>query len=157
DRAGEEEVVDAVILNALAEAFGVGERVSLPLLPGEELHGEQSPSGGLGRLFRGEVDAGGVEADGRQARGGPPPAAMLPGAFNPVHEGHWDLAAAAARLLGVPVAFELSVTNVDKPPLSPAEVRRRLAQFAWHGPVWVTRTPTFAEKARLFPGAAFVV
>jgi hypothetical protein len=67
------------------------------------------------------------------------------------------MAAAAARLAGGPAAFELSVTNVDKPEQTPEEVRRRLAQFAWHGPVWLTRAPTFAEKAALIPGVAFVV
>jgi hypothetical protein len=46
---------------------------------------------------------------------------------------------------------------VDKPPLAVEEVRRRLAQFTWHGPVWLTRAPTFAEKAALFPGVAFGV
>lgn len=83
--------------------------------------------------------------------------AVLPGSFNPLHHGHTGLAAAAGRRLGVPVAFELSVANVDKPDLGAAEVERRVAQFAAVGPVWVTRAATFAEKAELFPGAAFVV
>jgi hypothetical protein len=85
------------------------------------------------------------------------PQAILPGSFNPLHHGHLGLAAVAAVRLGVPVAFELSVANVDKPALDPAEVERRVAQFADVGPVWVTRAATFAEKAELFPGAAFVV
>ena len=34
---------------------------------------------------------------------------------------------------------------------------RRVAQFAEVGPVWLTRAATFAEKAALFPGAAFVL
>jgi hypothetical protein len=55
------------------------------------------------------------------------------------------------------VAFELSVINADKPPLGEDEVRRRVAQFAWKGPLWLTRAPTFAEKARLFPEVVFVV
>src|SRR5205085_8018837 len=33
----------------------------------------------------------------------------------------------------------------------------RLSQFAGRATVWVTRAPTFADKARLFPGAVFVV
>jgi hypothetical protein len=55
------------------------------------------------------------------------------------------------------VAFELGAVNADKPRLSAAELRRRLRQFVWLAPVWVTRCPTFAEKAEHFPGAAFVV
>jgi hypothetical protein len=84
-------------------------------------------------------------------------AAVFPGSFNPLHRGHTGLAAVAAVRLGVPVAFELSVANVDKPDLDPTEVEQRVAQFHDIGPVWVTRAPTFAEKAELFPGAAFVV
>jgi hypothetical protein len=86
-----------------------------------------------------------------------PSQAVFPGSFNPLHHGHTGLAAVAAARLGVPVAFELSVANVDKPDLDPAEVDRRVTQFRDVGPVWVTRAPTFAEKAELFPGAAFVV
>ena len=51
----------------------------------------------------------------------------------------------------------MSIANVDKPPLLMEEVEHRLRQFAWHAPVWLTRAPTFAEKAALFPGATFVV
>ncbi|HEX4609881.1 MAG TPA: hypothetical protein VH092_16920 [Urbifossiella sp.] len=87
----------------------------------------------------------------------PSPSAIFPGSFNPLHRGHTGLAAVASARLGIPVAFELSVANVDKPDLDPAEVDRRVAQFREVGPVWVTRAPTFAEKAELFPGAAFVV
>jgi len=86
--------------------------------------------------------------------------AILPGSFNPLHEGHTRLAAVAAELTRREVLFELSVTNVDKPPLAEYEVRRRLAQFS-SGPeamrVVVTRATRFIEKARLFPGATFVV
>jgi hypothetical protein len=47
--------------------------------------------------------------------------------------------------------------NVDKPPLDMKLVQHRLAQFARRATVWVTRAPTFVAKARLFPGAVFVV
>jgi hypothetical protein len=85
------------------------------------------------------------------------PEALLPGAFNPVHAGHWALAQAAAELLGRPVAFELSLLNVDKPELAATEVRGRLSQFAGQAPVWLTRAPHFIDKAQLFAGAVFVV
>jgi nicotinic acid mononucleotide adenylyltransferase/nicotinamide mononucleotide (NMN) deamidase PncC len=158
DRAGEETVLDAVLLNALAEAFGLTERVDVPLLPGEEVWDETVvATGALAALFRGEINAACVESDGRVRTGAPTPALLLPGAFNPIHAGHWGLADAAAKLTGSSAAFELSVTNVDKPPLGPGEVRRRLAQFAWRAPIWLVRAPTFVEKARLLPGATFVV
>jgi hypothetical protein len=97
------------------------------------------------------------EPDGTVRVGPPLPVAVLSGSFNPLHRGHTALAAAAARHLGVPVAFELSVTNADKPDLAPEEVARRLARFVGAAPVWVTRAATFEAKADLFPGAAFVL
>ncbi len=82
---------------------------------------------------------------------------LLPGSFNPLHEGHVSLARVAEELRLQPAAFEISVTNVDKPPLSGETVRQRLAQFASKWPVELTRAPTFVEKSRLFPKATFVI
>jgi hypothetical protein len=158
DREGEETVLDLVLLNALAEAFGVADRLPVPLLPGEEVRTETHPAGGaLAALSDGRVAALCAEVDGRLRVDAPRPAVLLPGSFNPVHAGHWSLAAVAARLVGAPTAFELAVVNADKPPLAGEEVRRRMVQFAWRAPLWLTRAPTFADKARLFPGAVFVV
>jgi hypothetical protein len=158
DREGEEVVVAAVILNALAEHLNVGERLAVPLLPGEEIQVETIPNAfTLGALLSGERRPLCVEVDGRLRDDAPRPSALLPGSFNPLHEGHCNLAAVAARLLGVPVGFELSVTNADKPPLTLAEVEHRRTQLTWRAPLWLTNAPTFAEKATLFPGATFVV
>jgi hypothetical protein len=111
----------------------------------------------LQQLCRGQLAALLVEPDGRQRAGGPVPAAVLAGAFNPLHAGHLALAAVAARRLQAPVAFEMCVCNVDKAALTVAEAGGRLGQFAWKHPVWLTQAPTFAAKAGLFPGAVFVV
>jgi hypothetical protein len=97
------------------------------------------------------------ETDGTIRADRPRPVAVLPGSFNPLHHGHTTLAAVAGKNLGLPVAFELSVANVDKPWLTSDELSRRLAQFVGLGPVWVTRAATFVEKTVLFPGAVFVV
>jgi len=82
---------------------------------------------------------------------------VFPGSFNPMHDGHALLARIAEELRQLPVAFEISVTNVDKPPLTGEVVRHRLRQFAWKAPVELTRAPTFLEKSRLFPGTTFVI
>src|SRR5579862_3090084 len=85
------------------------------------------------------------------------PSVVLPGAFNPLHEAHLTLADIAMRLESKPVAFELSVANVDKLELSDEEVRRRLLQFAGKAPVWLTHAALFTDKAQLFPGATFAI
>ena len=54
-------------------------------------------------------------------------------------------------------AFELSVTNVDKPPLEKQEIERRLAQFGPDETVVLTRSETFYKKARLFGRRSFAL
>jgi len=63
-----------------------------------------------------------------------------------------DIAESKTGLTG---AYELSITNVDKPLLDYMEIESRLQQFS--NPVWLTRLPTFLDKARYFPGAHFIV
>ncbi len=155
DRAGEEAVVKALLLGAMARLFGISTALPVALLPGDRLTEEPGADGAALLVSAGQMLC--VAPDGRLHATAAPPAALLPGAFNPLHHGHRELARVAAELLGQPAAFELSVRNVDKGAIPPEEVRIRLRQFAWLAPVWLTAAPTFAEKARLFPGTAFVV
>lgn len=82
---------------------------------------------------------------------------LLPGSFNPLHHGHELLAGTASTATGRPTVLEISVVNVDKPPLGVDEVLRRVVQFRDRWEVVLTRAPTFLAKGRLFPGATFVV
>lgn len=92
---------------------------------------------------------------------------ILPGSFNPVHIGHRRLLEAAVDYLrsrdggllsSVTGAYELSVRNADKPPLSADVVRRRLREFIEEERVIVSNAPLFTEKAALYPtGTTFVV
>lgn len=82
---------------------------------------------------------------------------ILPGSFNPLHDGHRKLAEAASQMLGLEVVFELSVSNVDKSAIGEAEVLRRIEQFAGYAPVALTRAAVFSIKAKLFAGSVFAV
>jgi len=82
---------------------------------------------------------------------------VFPGSFAPLHEGHREMASIAESRTGKPVHYEIAVRNVDKPPLDFVEIDQRLRQFPDPERVLLTTAPTFAEKARLFPRATFVV
>jgi nicotinamide mononucleotide (NMN) deamidase PncC len=159
DRPGEEDLVSRAIVLWLARGCGVAAPSPESLLaPGETFaHRSAPPNSPIDLLLSGAIARVTALPDGQLARSAPAPSALLPGSFNPCHRGHLGLARTAAEILGADVHFELSVSNVDKPPLSAAEVRRRLAQFAWQATVELTRSPTFLEKSRLFPGATFVI
>ena len=157
DRAGEEELVSRLLVHALMLLSGLESGVDLGLTPGDSLQIERTehPSP-LAQLISGEA-AWVVVRGGTMTVEGQAPAALLPGSFSPVHQGHRGLAKAAGLLLDTEVGFELSVTNVDKPALEEAEIQTRLAQFADDETAVLTRAETFFKKARLFPGRIFVV
>jgi len=98
-----------------------------------------------------------VMADGNRVSEEPVVGIVYSGSFNPLHFGHEALAAAASRVVGEPVTFELATVNADKSALSRGELERRLAPFRGKYRVAVTRTALFTDKARLFPGCSFLV
>src|SRR5437899_4648180 len=159
DRAAEEDLVSRAIVLWLARACGVAAPSPKSLFDADEHYAETCVAAvdTIDQLLAGELDRITVQPDGQMMLSAPQPVVLFPGSFNPMHEGHVSLAQVAEELRQQPVAFELSVTNVDKPPLAGETVRQRLAQFAWRAPVELTRAPTFVEKARLFPGTTFVV
>jgi hypothetical protein len=159
DRAAEEDLVARAIVLWLARACGVAAASPRSLIDADEQYAETvvAAADAIDRLLAGEVDRVTVQPDGQMMLSAPQPALLFPGSFNPMHEGHVLLARVAEELRQQPAAFEISVTNVDKPPLAGETVRHRLRQFAWKAPVELTRAPTFVEKSRLFPGTTFVV
>jgi hypothetical protein len=159
DRAAEEDLVSRAIVLWLARACGIAAPPPRSLIDADEHYAETVVAAGdtIDQLLAGELDRVTVQPDGQMTLAAPQPFVLFPGSFNPMHEGHVLLARVAEELRQQPLAFEISVTNVDKPPLAGETVRHRLAQFAWKSPVELTRAPTFLEKSRLFPGTTFVV
>ena len=158
DRAGEEAVVGSLVVKALAGAFDLECQPSLDLDEAEGLVVEsEACEDPLKALLAGHASSVTVGRDGVMEADGPVASALLPGSFNPLHDGHVDMAKVASEMLDSEVAYELSVVNVDKPPLGENEVRARCAQFEGLAPVVISRAPVFHEKARLFPGRTFVI
>jgi len=88
------------------------------------------------------------------------PQAIFSGAFNPLHEGHRRIVSVAAERLERPVAYEISITNVDKPPLDFVEIDTRVRGLRGETAselILLTDAPTFRAKASLFPDCTFVV
>jgi cytidylyltransferase-like protein len=159
DRAAEEDLVAHAIVLWLARACGVAAPSPRSLLEADERFAETvvADEDAIDQLLAGGVNRVTARPDGQMELSAPQPLVLLPGSFNPVHAGHRQLARVAEELRQQPLTFEISVTNVDKPPLAGEAVRRRVAQFAWKSPVELTRAPTFLEKSRLFPRATFVI
>ena len=153
-RSEEEGIVAALVLNMIAAASGAHARLDVPLVESEQARTSEIVAPlDQQRLLAGQVQViplGGKAQDYA-------PRAIMPGAFDPLHDGHRKMAEIAARLLGCKVDFEISITNVDKPPLDFIEIDRRARQFSAVDSVWLSRAPRFSEKAELFPGATFVV
>jgi hypothetical protein len=155
-RAEEESLATALILNAVADAAGVSDRLDLLLQRDERIiERRQAALPEWQELLHGQRRQVGhgrtpIIASGTRR-------AIFPGAFNPLHDGHRTMARLASERLGVPVEFELSIHNVDKPPLDYLEMADRAAQFGEDQTLWLTRAPTFDEKSRLFSDATFVV
>lgn len=158
DRAGEDGVVSRLLVQALAQACGIDAEPNLGLTSADRLtFRRQHHEDPLARLLAGDASSVTVQSDGTMAVDEPVHAAILPGSFSPFHQGHANLARIAGDMLGGDVFFEISVLNVDKPPLSEPEVRQRLDQFLGKGNVVLTRAETFRKKADLFPGCTFVI
>ena len=153
-RAEEERVLADVALHVLTDSCGVTAPMParmparMPALMDSETLDTDVASG--------DAAWQGLLAGERQVVGDPSPRALFPGAFHPLHDGHRRMAQLAAERLGVPVIHEISIHNVDKPPLNFHDMRERAAQFEANG-LCFTNTATFVEKARVFGGVTFVV
>jgi hypothetical protein len=151
-RAEEERLAGRMLLNVVAEACGIAERLALDLLEDEHIEQSRTQAPPAWQdLLLGKVEAV------RTGPEGPAPKAVFPGAFNPLHDGHRRMIQLAQEILKQPVAAEISIVNVDKPPMDYMEIERRLAQFPADQSVYLTRAARFEEKSRLFAGVTFVV
>jgi hypothetical protein len=159
DRPAEEDLTSRLVIHALAAAAGMSTNISSGLSPGEHLDiRTQTVERPVERLLAGEVDSLSMVGPGVFAADERGSAAILSGSFAPLHDGHLRLVHAAARWVGLPPVFEISTCNVDKPPLEPDEITRRLGQFEHtRCRVALSREPLYRDKARLYPGSVFVL
>ena len=165
DRAAEEAAAARLLLAAIAEACGVEASALFDATIAQRTTGEteQAPAARVELLLQRRplaVVKPWSTTEHFDEGAAPAMAVVFPGAFNPPHVGHRAMAAIAERRLGRPIAWELSIANVDKPPLDYLTLRRRVEALRdgdRSRPIALTHAATFREKAALFPGATFVV
>ena len=88
DRIGEEDVVSRLVIAAVARACAVDAEVDLRLDSAEQVLTETRPHGDpIERLLNGAAKWVTIHPDGRSVADADRPMALLPGSFNPVHDG----------------------------------------------------------------------
>ena len=98
-----------------------------------------------------------IHPDGKISSEATSPICVLPGYFDPLHLGHWNILDIARQKSGFSPYFELAINNVDKQAVTTDQLLKRLQQPFGHYPVLITTSPTCVEKARLFPGSVFAI
>lgn len=166
-RVEEEKINELLILNALAESCNI--KSSLPMLTtaNEKIDVKCDEGVVLESILCGEApfslyrkDEGLVTLKGSVGH----VKLLLPASFNPLHDAHRAMAKVASEKMGHTCHFEMSITNANKPPLTYTEIYQRLDHFDkchqfknGEGDLWITRLPTFIEKAEHFAPVIFVV
>jgi len=87
---------------------------------------------------------------------------LMPGSFDPCHDGHAMLADAVERQVGRRVVYALTADPVHKPRLRVVDVLDRVASVRRHRDaaraiLLTERDPLFIDKARQFPGAGIAI
>jgi nicotinic acid mononucleotide adenylyltransferase len=81
---------------------------------------------------------------------------LMPGAFNPPHEGHFGLANAVKLHWGTDVIFEVCATHPIKPSLTVQQMLQRAKLLRGHH-ILFTQDRLYIDKARSHPNMALVV
>ena len=82
--------------------------------------------------------------------------ALMPGAFNPPHEGHFGLANAVKLQCGTDVIFEICTTHPIKPALTVQQMLQRAKLLRGHYTLF-TQNSLYIDKARAYPNMPFVI
>jgi hypothetical protein len=167
-RVAEERLTADLILNLLAEGCAIPERVETGaedlLVCKEATAAEIHPE--LASVLFGTKNYVAVTCGENLIAPMPnysPPKGLLPGSYNPIHQGHRKMRAELLDYLRLQdpepvVGYEITVQNADKPPIDYLSLKDRLATIAdslEHSPVYLTNKAKFIDKARLFVHCSF--
>lgn len=157
-RLWEEERCIVGLLNLLAEGCGTEHYVSDDL-PNIKVVRKEVESGIFGDLLAKRTNV----ATFPSLKTPEPARIIFPGSFNPVHEAHMEMVSLIRnnpkmKPESKTIAFEISMFNVDKPPLDFITLQERVDQFTkMDETVHITAAPTFIEKSAIFKDCCFIV
>ena len=158
DRSTEDQITSRAILSLMYEVAGLENNIEMNLFEDDKFIRYSRLEFMIDELFQGKkdyifVDPSGLVSDCLDFSG-----ILIPGSFNPLHQGHIGMMKSGSKVLkDSHVLFELSISNVDKPDLDKKELMRRIRQFQGLSGIIITRSPMFVEKSKLFPGCKFIV
>lgn len=170
DREHEEAIVARSIINTIASACDV----DVTITDGTGFSSYERPQirrvqaiEAISKLLHGTASSdrvpGCVRITGQEGNTHHSHRIIFSGSFDPCHKNHVEMARIASRKYGLPVDFEISLLNVDKPPIDYISLEERISSIkTLHDPysmgdIFVTDTPLFAEKAIIFPDSTFIV
>lgn len=83
--------------------------------------------------------------------------AIMPGAFNPPHDGHFGAAQASLDEYNYPALFETTAEPPHKGALTVQELLQRAKMLQGHDRIFTRKLPYYLDKARAFPGHPFIL
>jgi len=83
--------------------------------------------------------------------------AIMPGAYNPPHEGHFGTAKQLGEDYGNQVVFEVTAEPPHKGALSVQDLLKRTKLLQGHNRIFTLKVPFYLDKARAFPGCPLVM
>lgn len=83
--------------------------------------------------------------------------AMMPGTFNPPHEGHFGLAKSFRHTYAKNVLFEIGTNPPHKTPPTVQELLQRAKMLKGYDVLFTKDIPKYIEKARAYPGMPLVL
>lgn len=85
------------------------------------------------------------------------PLVLMPGAFNPPHEGHFGAAEHVLQEYGKETIFEVTAEPPHKDWLTVQELLQRAKLLQGHHRIFTRKEPYYIDKARAFPGMGLVL
>lgn len=88
--------------------------------------------------------------EGQRLVGAPKRKVLMPGAYNPPHEGHHGVAAAVEAVADLPVIYTVTADNPHKGQLSVQDLLKRARMLRGKNRLFTRGDPLYIDKARMF-------